>query len=118
MTNPIVIKLKPELYAKHTKHFSRADRLAYNYSVIDDYIKEYYHQKTLGQIASDLNEYEQRIAYRVQVLRYNKLLVGKREKRKLEYKAKEMERLAAKAKELMEFYNTTLGAIKSKLNEV
>lgn len=118
MTNPIVIKLKPELYAKHTKHFSKAERLAYNYSVIDDYIKENYHNKTLKQIARDLNEYDQRVVYRVQVLRQNKLLVGKYEKKKLEHKQKEVEYLAAKAKELLTFYSETLDAIKNKLQDV
>jgi len=118
MTNPIVIKLKPELYAKHTKHFSKASPMTYNYSVIDDYIKEHYHEKTINQIASDLNEYGNRVVYRVQILRQNKLLVGKHEKNRLEAKAQEVETLAAKAKALLDFYADQLQDIKRKLEDV
>ena len=116
MGNPIVKNIKPELYSKYTKHLSRADRLSYNYSVIDDYIKEHISTKSIRQMASDLNEYDMRITYRIQVLRANKIVMGKHEKKRLEAKATEYEHLAAKAKALLEFYEEQLQATKDKLS--
>ena len=38
ITKPLVKTTHPELYAKHTYHMSKAYKLTYNYSVVDDYI--------------------------------------------------------------------------------
>lgn len=116
MGNPIVKNIKPELYTKYTKHMSRADRLSYNYSVIDDYIKEHISTKSIRQMASDLNEYDMRITYRIQVLRANKIVLGRYEQKRLQAKAAEYRRLAAKAKALLDFYQQQLKDTQDKLS--
>lgn len=88
MTKPIVKAIKPHLYTRHVKHMEKASVFTYNYANMDDYIKEHYYTKTREQIAHDLNEYVERIAYRIQVLKENKLLMHKLEKKRLEAKLK------------------------------
>jgi hypothetical protein len=98
MTNkPIVMKAKPKLYAKHTKHFSKAEKMTYNYVYIDDYIVENYKTKTLKQMTYDLNEYFHRIVYRYQWLQKNNIIVTPSRKQRLELAAKEAERKLVEA---------------------
>lgn len=69
ITKPLVKTTHPELYAKHTYHMSKAYKLTYNYSVVDDYILQNWKDTTVKQMAVDLNEYPRRVSYRVAVLR-------------------------------------------------
>jgi len=66
---PVVKSTNPELYVQHTYHMKRAVRYTYNYSVVDDYIVQNWRKSTAKRIASDLNEYQERIEYRIQVLK-------------------------------------------------
>ena len=68
ISKPLVKNTNPELYVKHTAHMSRAGIHTYNYASVDDYILQNWRVSTIKQIASDLNEYPNRIVYRVQVL--------------------------------------------------
>ena len=99
MTNPIVKTIKPELYARHVKHMSRAKNFTYNYSVIDDYIKENYYTMTITEMANNLKELRNRVIFRIQVLRENKLLVSKRELPKLEQKKRDLFQQLVKTQE-------------------
>ena len=73
-TKPVVATSNPQLYANHTFHMSRATPFTYNYAVVDDYILANYMTKSQRQMAKDLNEYPNRIAYRVQVLKANGII--------------------------------------------
>ena len=88
--HPVVKTLKPSLYVKYTGHLPRAMPFTYNYSVIDDYIKEHYYSKTRRQIADDLNEPVDRVTYRIQALKAEDVIIGKREKKALEDKQLEL----------------------------
>ncbi len=68
-TRPVVKTTNPELYVNHTYHMKRAIKYTYNYSVVDDYIVQNWRTSTAKRMASDLNEYQQRIEYRIQVLK-------------------------------------------------
>ena len=68
ISKPLVKNTNPELYVKHTAHMSRAGIHTYNYASVDDYILQNWRVSIIKQIASDLNEYPNRIVYRVQVL--------------------------------------------------
>ena len=89
---PIVMNINANLYAKHVKHLSKAEKFSYNYTQIDDYIVENYKTKTLKQMAHDLNEYFNRIVYRYQWLQDNNIIVTPAKKQRLELAAKEAER--------------------------
>tara|TARA_R110002124_G_scaffold222741_1_gene388144 strand:- start:454 stop:711 length:258 start_codon:yes stop_codon:yes gene_type:complete len=52
----------------------RAVRYTYNYSVVDDYIVQNWRKSTAKRMAGDLNEYQERIEYRIQVLKIVGLL--------------------------------------------
>jgi hypothetical protein len=66
---PVVKTTNPELYVKHTYHMKRAIKYTYNYSVVDDYLVQNWRKSTAKRMAGDLNEYQQRIEYRIQVLK-------------------------------------------------
>ena len=66
---PKVKSAHPELYAEHTFHMQRAVPYTYNYTVIDEVILELWDEMTMAEIAFALNEYPNRIVYRVQVLK-------------------------------------------------
>ncbi len=73
-TKPVVATSNPQLYVNHTFHMSRATPFTYNYAVVDDYILANYMTKSQRQMAKDLNEYPNRIAYRVQILKANGII--------------------------------------------
>ena len=82
MTIPTPIKeTNPSLYARHVKHFGRAKAFTYNYYPQDEVILENYSTMTIKEIAHMLNEYVERIKYRVFVLRSLGLLESKRVRR-------------------------------------
>ena len=62
--------LNENIYAPYTKHMKRADIFTYRtgYEVIDQALIKDYYRKSIKQIANDLNEYDQRVVYRIQVL--------------------------------------------------
>lgn len=92
MTNPIVSAIAPEIYANNTAHMSRAKSHTYNYASIDDYIVEHYMSKTVNDIARDLNEYNERIQYRIQVLVRHNIIIRKNERKRMERTLKQHER--------------------------
>ena len=63
-------KLNENIYAPYTKHMKKADKFTYRtgYEVIDQALVKDYYRKSIKQIASELNEYDQRVVYRIQVL--------------------------------------------------
>ena len=73
---PVVKSLKPELYVQHTFHMKKARKYTYNYSALDDYILANWDSKTLKEIASDTNEYYNRVVYRVDLLRASGIISG------------------------------------------
>jgi len=82
MTIPTPIKeSNPELYARHVKHFTKAKAFTYNYYPQDEVILENYSTMTIKEIAHMLNEYVERIKYRVFVLRSVGILTSKRTRR-------------------------------------
>ena len=76
-TAPVVKTAHPELYANHTFHMSKARKYTYNYAVIDEVIRELWGEMTMAEIAKVLNEYPNRIAYRVKVLKDLGMIEGK-----------------------------------------
>ncbi len=76
-TAPAVKTAHPELYANHTFHMSKARKYTYNYAVIDEVINELWGEMTMAEIAKVLNEYPNRIAYRVKVLKDLGMIEGK-----------------------------------------
>ena len=81
MTNsaytPKVQAAHPELYAEHTFHMNKARKFTYNYVMIDEVLLECWHEMTIAEVAEALNEYKERVAYRVQVLKALGLIKGK-----------------------------------------
>ena len=73
MTNsaytPKVLSAHPALYAEHTYHMNKARKFTYNYVVIDEVLVECWNEMTIDEVAEALNEYRERVAYRVQVLK-------------------------------------------------
>ena len=73
MTNstytPKVLSTHPDLYAQHTFHMNKARKFTYNYVVIDEVLLEHWDDMTIDEVAKALNEYRERVAYRVQVLK-------------------------------------------------
>jgi hypothetical protein len=55
----------------------KARKYTYNYSALDDYILANWDSKTLKEIASDTNEYYNRVVYRVDLLRASGIISGK-----------------------------------------
>ena len=76
-TAPAVKPAHPDLYANHTFHMSKARKYTYNYAVIDEVINELWGEMTMAEIAKVLNEYPNRIAYRVKVLKDLGMIEGK-----------------------------------------
>ena len=72
MSNTVVFKsvrsTQPALYEEHTFHMKKCVSYTYNYAPLDDYILQHWETKTMSEIADDMNEYYQRVHYRVQVL--------------------------------------------------
>ena len=66
-TRPVVKSMKPHLYVQHTFHMKRARNYTYNYSIMDDYILQNWRTSSNKSMAEELNEYPNRIEYRVQV---------------------------------------------------
>ena len=66
---PVVKTSHPELYAEHTYHMKKAVCYTYNYVVIDEVIRELWGEMTVAEIAEALNEYPNRIKYRVRILK-------------------------------------------------
>jgi hypothetical protein len=62
--------INEKIYAPYTKHMTRAKMYTYRtgYEVIDQALVKDYYRKSIRQIADDLNEYDQRVIYRIQVL--------------------------------------------------
>ncbi len=63
-------QLTPAIYKAYTKHMKKAKPFTYRtgYEVIDQALVKDYYRKTTRQIASDLNELETRVMYRINVL--------------------------------------------------
>lgn len=76
-TRPVVKSTNPELYVQHTFHMKRARKYTYNYSVIDDYIVANWKTSSFRVMSEELNELQNRIEYRVQVLKAHGLIEGK-----------------------------------------
>ena len=76
-TRPVVKTTNPELYVEHTFHMQKARKYTYNYSMLDDYILANWGDKTIKQIASDTNEYFNRVIYRVELLKEAGVIEGK-----------------------------------------
>ena len=77
-TRPVVKSMKPHLYVQHTFHMKRARNYTYNYAIMDDYILQNWRTSSNKAMAEELNEYQNRIEYRVQVLKASGLLGMKR----------------------------------------
>ena len=62
--------INEKIYAPYTKHMTRAKTYTYRtgYEVIDQALVKDYYRKSIRQIADELNEYDQRVIYRIQVL--------------------------------------------------
>ncbi len=80
-TRPVVKSMKPELYVQHTFHMQKARKYTYNYSVMDDYILQNWSTSTIKAMANELNEYQLRVAYRVELLKEAGLIEQKRVRR-------------------------------------
>ena len=91
-TRPVVKSMKPELYVQHTFHMKRARNYTYNYAIMDDYILQNWRTSSLKAMAEELNEYQNRVEYRVQVLKAAGLLGIKRnmERGKLQRQRKQL----------------------------
>lgn len=79
-TRPVVKSSNPNLYVQHTFHMKRATEYTYNYAPLDDYILANWKTKTHRQIADDMNEYFNRVVYRVSVLKTLGLIKNKNER--------------------------------------
>ena len=77
-TRPVVKSMKPELYVQHTFHMKKARKYTYNYSVMDDYILQNWSTSTMKAMAKELNEYQLRVEYRVELLKEAGLIWPKR----------------------------------------
>lgn len=78
--------INENLYKPYTKHMKKADKFTYRkgYEVIDQALVQDYYVKSIREIATELNEYDQRVIYRIQVLlEQNILPMRKNEFKKL-----------------------------------
>ena len=80
-TRPVVKSMKPELYVQHTFHMKKARKYTYNYSVMDDYILQNWSTSTMKAMAKELNEYQLRVEYRVELLKEAGLIEKKQVRR-------------------------------------
>ena len=113
MTIPTPIKeSNPELYARHVKHFTKAKAFTYNYYPQDEVILENYSTMTIKEIAHMLNEYVERIKYRVFVLRSVGILTGKRTRRT------KVELALATLNDKKEFHQVELRQVRRQLKEL
>jgi len=75
-----------KIYVAYTKHMTRAKPYTYRkgYELIDQALVKYYYFKTREQIATDLNEYDHRVQWRIQtLLKLGVLPMTKRDFKKL-----------------------------------
>ena len=113
MTIPTPIKeSNPELYARHVKHFTKAKAFTYNYYPQDEVILENYSTMTIKEIAHMLNEYVERIKYRVFVLRSVGILTSKRTRRT------KVELALATLNAKKEFHQVELRQVRRQLKEL
>ena len=113
MTIPTPIKeSNPELYTRHVKHFTKAKAFTYNYYPQDEVILENYSTMTIKEIAHMLNEYVERITYRVRVLRTLGILKSKRTRRT------KVELALATLNDKKEFHQVELRQVRRQLKEL
>ena len=62
--------INEKIYAPYTGHMKKVGKFTYRtgYEVIDQALLQDYYVKTVREIADELNEYDQRIEYRIQFL--------------------------------------------------
>ena len=75
-----------KIYVAYTKHMTRAKPYTYRkgYELIDQALVKDYYIKTREQIATDLNEYDHRVQWRIQtLLKLGVLPMTKRDFKKL-----------------------------------
>ena len=80
-TLPKVKSSNPDLYAEHTFHMQKAKNYTYNYVVIDEVLVEMWSEMTINEIATAMNEYPDRIKYRIDVLKTLGFIKAKRTRR-------------------------------------
>ena len=80
-TLPKVKSSNPDLYAEHTFHMQKAKNYTYNYVVIDEVLVEMWSEMTTNEIAKAMNEYPERIKYRIDVLKTLGFIKAKRTRR-------------------------------------
>jgi len=95
---PVVKATNPELYVNHTYHMKKAINYTYNYSAVDDYVVENWPTNTMKAMANDLNEYPNRIEYRVKILKAVGLIEHKTSNHKQGRLSKEYKVLMTRAK--------------------
>lgn len=77
-TRPIMKSINQKFYDKYTGHFTKAKIHTYNYSMIDDLLIEKDAEMTSQAVADQLNESVERVEYRRQVLKREKVIQPKR----------------------------------------
>ena len=77
-TRPIMKSINQTFYDKYTGHFTKAKIHTYNYSNMDDTIIRHDATSTIKEIADRLNESEERVKYRRQILLKTKVIQPKR----------------------------------------
>jgi len=82
-------------YSTHTAHYPRASKYTYNYTPADKVLIESYATTTRKQIAEVMREPENRIVYRIQVLRKTGVLEYKND---MSETAKELRKLRKELK--------------------
>ena len=95
---PVVKSTNPELYVNHTFHMKKAVKFTYNYSAVDDYVAENWPTNSIKAMADDLNEYPNRIAYRVRILKAVGLIEHKTSNHKQGKLAKQYKVLMSEAR--------------------
>ena len=94
-TNTFDIDTKQD-YSTHTAHYPRASKYTYNYTPADKVLIESYATTTRKQIAEVMREPENRIVYRIQVLRKTGVLEYKND---MSETAKELRKLRKELKD-------------------
>ena len=95
---PVVKTTNPELYVNHTYHMKKAVKYTYNYATVDDYVAENWPTNSMKTMANDLNEYPNRIAYRVRILKAVGLIEHKTSNHKQGKLAKQYKVLMSEAR--------------------
>jgi hypothetical protein len=76
----------------------KAIKYTYNYATVDDYVAENWPTNSMKTMANDLNEYPNRIAYRVRILKSVGLIEHKTSNHKQGKLAKQYKVLMSEAK--------------------